>query len=126
MTAPPVAYAGDPRTRAVVVRLSDGRTRALRHYVCHSPTGFNWGYGGSGPADLALAILCDALGVPRQTSVHCFTQHRPLTPLLRRAWALHQDFKWAFIATLPPATTWTIPWAAVQAWLQDAAEGVSV
>lgn len=25
----------------------------------HSPTGFAWGYNGSGPAQLALAILCD-------------------------------------------------------------------
>lgn len=28
----------------------------------HSPTGFAWGYSGSGPAQLALAILTDALG----------------------------------------------------------------
>jgi len=28
----------------------------------HSPTGFAWGYGGSGPAQLALAILVDATG----------------------------------------------------------------
>jgi hypothetical protein len=28
----------------------------------HSPDGFNWGYGGSGPAQLALALLADALG----------------------------------------------------------------
>lgn len=28
----------------------------------HSPTGFQWGYGGSGPAHLALAMLADALG----------------------------------------------------------------
>lgn len=28
----------------------------------HSPTGFEWGYGGSGPAQLALAILADYLG----------------------------------------------------------------
>lgn len=28
----------------------------------HSPDGFEWGYGGSGPAQLALAILCDHLG----------------------------------------------------------------
>ena len=28
----------------------------------HSPTGFAWGYGGSGPAQLALALLMDALG----------------------------------------------------------------
>ena len=27
--------------------------------VNHSPTGFSWGYGGSGPAQLALAILAD-------------------------------------------------------------------
>ena len=27
----------------------------------HSPTGFAWGYGGSGPAQLALALLLDAL-----------------------------------------------------------------
>jgi|SRR5882672_8684704 len=28
----------------------------------HSPTGFGWGYEGSGPAQLALAMLADALG----------------------------------------------------------------
>jgi hypothetical protein len=28
----------------------------------HSPTGSAWGYGGSGPAQLALALLADALG----------------------------------------------------------------
>jgi len=31
-----------------------------RNDLCdHSPTGFAWGYGGSGPAQLALAILAD-------------------------------------------------------------------
>jgi len=29
----------------------------LRHIPLHSPTGFNCGYAGSGPADLALALL---------------------------------------------------------------------
>jgi len=28
----------------------------------HSPTGLSWGYGGSGPAQTALAIMADALG----------------------------------------------------------------
>lgn len=28
----------------------------------HSPDGFNWDYGGSGPAQLALAILADVTG----------------------------------------------------------------
>ena len=27
----------------------------------HSPTGFSWGFGGSGPAQLALALLLDVL-----------------------------------------------------------------
>lgn len=31
----------------------------LKH---HSPSGFQWGYGGSGPSQLALAICADALG----------------------------------------------------------------
>lgn len=30
--------------------------------VNHSPTGFEWGYTGSGPTQLALAILVDSLG----------------------------------------------------------------
>lgn len=29
--------------------------------VNHSPDGFNWGYSGSGPAQLALALLLDVL-----------------------------------------------------------------
>jgi len=36
--------------------------KPLKHRVRHSPTGFEWGYGGSGPADLALSILWDFLG----------------------------------------------------------------
>jgi hypothetical protein len=34
----------------------------LAHIVRHSPTGMTWGYGGSGPADLARSLLIDALG----------------------------------------------------------------
>ncbi len=48
----------------------------------HSPTGFSWGYPGSGPAQLALAILLSYL--PEQDAL-----------------SLYQDFKFKFIATLP-------------------------
>jgi hypothetical protein len=34
----------------------------LPHHVKHSPTGFGWGYGGSGPAELARCLLIHALG----------------------------------------------------------------
>jgi hypothetical protein len=49
----------------------------------HSPTGVSWGYGGSGPAQLALAILADFLEDDEQ------------------ALMLYQDFKWEVIARLP-------------------------
>ena len=36
----------------------DGRPLDPRLDLCsHSPSGFEWGYGGSGPAQLALALL---------------------------------------------------------------------
>jgi len=65
MATAEVAYVGyrakkPPHARVFVVR--DGRPQPLRHVVRHSPTGFEWGYGGSGPADLALSILADYLG----------------------------------------------------------------
>ena len=43
-----------------VIVTVDGRP--LEHVVRHSPTGLEWGYGGSGPSDLALSILTDYLG----------------------------------------------------------------
>lgn len=49
----------------------------------HSPTGFECGYGGSGPAQLALALLADCLGNDEL------------------AIQLHQSFKWAVVAKLP-------------------------
>jgi hypothetical protein len=49
-----------------VVRIEpDGTETPLdpRHdLACHSPDGFQWGYGGSGPAQLALALVADATG----------------------------------------------------------------
>jgi len=40
----------------------NGKIRKLTHIVRHSPTGFQFGYGGSGPADTALSILTDCIG----------------------------------------------------------------
>jgi hypothetical protein len=42
----------------------------------HSPTGFAWGYGGSGPAQLALALLVDALGEREMAERHYQTFKR--------------------------------------------------
>jgi hypothetical protein len=41
----------------------DGRSLPPRNDLFnHSPLGFEWGYEGSGPAQLALALLMDHLG----------------------------------------------------------------
>jgi hypothetical protein len=58
----------------------------------HSPTGFEWGYGGSGPAQLALAILADHFGPGGE----------------QRALALYQEFKMRVIARLPYRGAWAI------------------
>ncbi|WP_139793440.1 DUF6166 domain-containing protein [Sulfobacillus thermosulfidooxidans] len=63
----------------------------------HSPTGFEWGYAGSGPADLAFALL-HAVFADRQ--------------LADRA---HQVFKAEIIARLP-YDGWALTAAEIRAW----------
>jgi Family of unknown function (DUF6166) len=65
----------------------------------HSPTGFSWGYGGSGPSQLALAILAD------------FTGDDEL------ALELYQAFKWDVIAKLDMHQSHTITATDIAAWL---------
>src|ERR1700738_2909820 len=55
-----------------------------------SPTGFSSGYGGSGPAQLALALLADALADDD------------------RAVRLHQEFKFKVVAAWPETERWWI------------------
>ena len=69
-----------------------------QRFVVHSPTGFEWGYGGSGPSDLALNIL--GLFVPPY-----------------EAWRLHHDYKFAVIGGLPH-DRWTITAASVREWIE--------
>ena len=46
---------------SIVVEAGDAKPYPLVHRVRHSPTGMNWGYGGSGPADCARSIVWDLL-----------------------------------------------------------------
>ena len=55
--------------------------------INHSLDGFEFGYGGSGPSQTALAILLH----------HCMQTGVPL----HQAEKYHADFKWAFIAPMP-------------------------
>jgi hypothetical protein len=65
-----VSPAPAPMTGDVVLkRDANGTaiTNVPRLVTRHSPTGFEWGYGGSGPADLALNILL-AYGMPAESA----------------------------------------------------------
>lgn len=86
----------------VVCRLGpDGEpiTNVPQRIVYHSPDGFAWGYGGSGPAELALNIL--SLYVEE-----------------REAYELHQDFKRRFVESMPPEGG-TIPRDSILEWIQQ-------
>jgi hypothetical protein len=67
--------------------------KSSQHIWNHSPDGFNWGYGGSGPSQLALAMLLDHFN----------------DPILARKY--YQDFKWEVVSRLPD--TWEITGAQI-------------
>ena len=91
-------YRGDPSRdprKCVTVHPEEGKrkSRELSLYsreVNHSPTGFGWGYGGSGPAQLAYAILRDFLGDKKQ------------------AMAVYQHFKFEVVAKLEQGVPWEL------------------
>lgn len=62
----------------------DESSRHLQHLVHHSPGGFEYGYGGSGPSDLARSIVGDFLHT-----------HNPPP-------AIYQPFKEEFVAKWDP------------------------
>ncbi|KKL15037.1 hypothetical protein LCGC14_2509650 [marine sediment metagenome] len=76
------------------VELSPEPSQKLR---LHSPDGFQWGYGGSGPAQLALALLLDATSKPE------------------KALSYYQQFKWDKVASW--GQDWRITRTEIGLWL---------
>ena len=94
----------------------DTHTNVPHLVVHHSPTGYEWGYGGSGPADLALNILEWHLRRERYRgeTLPCFEGR-----CFRLAWHLHQDFKRDVIAACGRQEA-HIPLETVTNWLATA------
>jgi hypothetical protein len=67
--------------------------------VNHSPDGFCWGYHGSGPAQLALALLLDVTGSGATALTY------------------YQAFKREVVAGF--GRSWELTQAEVEAWLED-------
>jgi hypothetical protein len=73
--------------------VDEGRVRELPlrlDLYNHSPTGFEWGYAGSGPAQLAIALLAEVLQDDKT------------------AIALHQIFKFKVIGRLERDSPWQL------------------
>lgn len=68
----------------------------------HSPDGFNWGYAGSGPAQLAFALVLDHSGDAKLAEV------------------VYQQFKFDVVAKLP----WQKPWALSAQQVQNGIDNV--
>ncbi len=78
----------------------------------HSPSGFECGYEGSGPAQLALAICADHFvrnELRAESAALLLEDFEPRDTLENRmAVMIHQDFKRAIVASLPRVGGWTI------------------
>lgn len=90
-------------------------TNVPHRVVQHSPYGYEWGYAGSGPSDLALNIVENCLRElghkgkrVKQFDGTCYAA----------AIQLHQDFKFEFIATLPREGG-SIETATVVMWISE-------
>lgn len=58
----------------------------------HSPDGFSWGYAGSGPAQLSLALLADALGNDeRAQDNYQEFKRRMIAPIEGDTWKMSQE-----------------------------------
>lgn len=76
-------YEGKREGYAALVTVNGSPLNPRLDLYNHSPSGFEWGYCGSGPAQLALGLLTDHLEDDAQ------------------ALNLYQRFKWAVVAELP-------------------------
>lgn len=98
-------YEGKLAKDKATVTVTEGSTTYLLDpcfdIVRHSPTGFNWGYGGSGPAQLALAILADFFGDKG------------------KAQGLYQNFKAKAIMKLENGKSWTLTSEDIEKALAD-------
>lgn len=96
-------YVGRREGYAAIVTVDGYRLNPRNDLWNHSPTGFEWGYCGSGPAQLALAILAD----------HCDTVEQALN--------FYQRFKWAVVVNLP-RRRWTLTSGEIDEVLQNLRE----
>jgi len=95
----------DPAGARRIVTLDDRALELpalLAGEVRHSPTGFNWGYHGSGPAELARAMLVTACpGEPAARHPACYQEFKAeVLGRLQGEWEIEE----------PAVRTWFMLW----------------
>jgi hypothetical protein len=125
----PKTFIGERRAGGVEVFVRDGDVeRPLTHHVRHSPGGFEWGYAGSGPAELARCILIEHFGTAaicaecesgwietdegKECCWHCGGE-------VFRLPVSYQKFKLDFIVTLARGEDWEISGAEIEQWARE-------
>lgn len=115
----------DPLIDGVVIRREgEGRgdvvwTNVHHLVVSHSSTGFNFGYAGSGAADLALNICEMYL---RSIGYKGSKRPRYMGECFDLSWTVHQKFKEEFIARDVPSIE--IPIAKIREWFGNLPESI--
>lgn len=102
---PDVLYHGNPPHSVYKQILPHGHPAELPlepslKVANHSPTGFSWGYGGSGPAQLSIALLLDATGSPDDAQLYAY------------------DFKVEFVSSWKVGSRWSITRSQILDWLK--------
>lgn len=92
-------------------------TNVPTHVVEHSPTGFEFSYGGSGPADLALNVCEEILRLLGWKGPRVQAWDGRMAFCM--AYELHQGFKWELIATVPREGG-VIPFSRAVCWVLSA------
>jgi len=103
-----------PTGRGLTAEAGLGEARPLTHIPYHSPDGLEWGYLGSGPADLALAILADYFDEPPELVLAAL---RSMWAPRSKAAAFHQSFKERFVVR-ERRDEWELHSDDIEAWLQ--------
>lgn len=84
-------YDGRRTTRGVTVSVNSRPLNPRLDLRNHSPTGFEWGYCGSGPAQLALAILTDHFGDEKALTLYQQFKEEVIVILPYERWTLRDD-----------------------------------
>jgi hypothetical protein len=95
---PSIPQRGKPVVELVFL---DHQEKLQHRYMRHSPDGFEWGYGGSGPAELAMNLLAEFVGIKNATELG------------------YQDFKFDFIAKISQEEGGEISGDEIVRWVRD-------